>query len=312
METRANYVLIGLFTLAVIVGAFGFVYWFHHVGGVAARSHYKVVFQGPIGGLRAGAQVNFNGIRVGEVVALGLDPADPQQSLVTISVDANTPVRADTRVSLEFQGLTGIATLALTGGAPGSAPLARKDGQVPVLTADRVASQDMMQAARDTLNRIDNLIAENQVALKNSIKSIETFTAALARNADKIDGIVVGIDTFTQTLSRNSEKVDNIVASLDTFTQTLAKNSNRVDSILAGLDGMIGGPDGKGDIPEAARAIRNAAENLDKRVDVLVSEGRRTLGVIEKTVRNFDENPTRLIFGGGRPANRPAPAQQRR
>ena len=74
METRANYVLIGLFTLAVIVGAFGFVYWFHHVGGVAVRNYYRVVFQGPIGGLRTGAQVNFNGIRVGEVVDLGLDP----------------------------------------------------------------------------------------------------------------------------------------------------------------------------------------------------------------------------------------------
>ena len=57
METRANYVLIGLFTLAVIVGAFGFVYWFHHIGGVAVRNYYRVVFQGPIGGLRTGAQV---------------------------------------------------------------------------------------------------------------------------------------------------------------------------------------------------------------------------------------------------------------
>ncbi len=74
METRANYVLIGLFTLAVIFGAFGFVYWFHHVGGVAVRHYYRVVFQGPIGGLRTGAQVNFNGIRAGEVVELDARP----------------------------------------------------------------------------------------------------------------------------------------------------------------------------------------------------------------------------------------------
>ena len=73
METRANYVLIGLFTLAVIVGAFGFVYWFHHVGGTGERMTYRVMFQGPIGGLRSGAAVTFNGIRVGEVTDLSLD-----------------------------------------------------------------------------------------------------------------------------------------------------------------------------------------------------------------------------------------------
>src|SRR5687768_15795791 len=108
METRANYVLIGLFTLAVIVGAFGFVYWFSNNAGSAVRTTYRVVFQGPIGGLRTGAAVVFNGIRVGEVTSLGLDPKDPKQAVATISVDAGTPVRTDSQVGLDFQGLTGI------------------------------------------------------------------------------------------------------------------------------------------------------------------------------------------------------------
>ena len=81
---------------------------------------------------------------------------------------------------------------------------------------------------------------------------------------------------------------------------------------MAGVDTMVGGPDGKGEIPEAVRAIKNAAENLDKKVDGLVTDGRRTLNVIERAVRNFDENPTRLIFGGGRPANPPAAQGQQR
>jgi len=253
METRANYVLIGLFTLAVIAGAFGFVYWFHHIGGVAVRNYYRVVFQGPIGGLRTGAQVNFNGVRVGEVVDLGLDAADPKQALVTISVASGTPLRSDTRVSLEFQGLTGIATLSLKGGDTAAPLIERKDNELPTLIAASSASQDVMQAARDTLSRIDALVAENQAAIKSSIKSIETFT---------------------------------------------------------GVDTMIGGPEGKGDVPEAVRAIKNAAENLDKKIDGLVGDGRRTLNVIERAVRNIDENPSRLIFGGGKPGN--PPAQQRR
>ncbi len=279
METRANYVLIGLFTLAVIVGAFGFVYWFHHIGGVAVRHYYRVVFQGPIGGLRTGAQVNFNGIRVGEVVDLGLDPADPKQALVTISVASGTPLRSDTKVSLEFQGLTGIATLALKGGDPTAAPIERKENELPTLIATPNASQDLMQAARDSLQRIDQavlrvdqVILENQAAIRASIKSIETFT------------------------------------------ETLAKNSPRVERIIAGVDNMVGGPEGKGDIPDAVRAIKNTAENLDKKIDGLVSDGRRTLTVIERAVRNLDENPSRLIFGGGKPGNPPPaqPQQQRR
>jgi phospholipid/cholesterol/gamma-HCH transport system substrate-binding protein len=268
METRANYVLIGLFTLAVLVGAFGFVYWFHHIGGVAVRNYYRVVFQGPISGLRTGAQVNFNGIRVGEVVDLGLDPADPKQALVTLSVAGGTPLRSDTKVSLEFQGLTGIATLSLKGGDPAAPLIERKDNELPTLIAASSASQDVMQAARDTLSRIDGVVAENQAAIRASIKNIETFT------------------------------------------ETLAKNSNRLDRIIAGVDNMIGGPEGKGDIPDAVRAIKTTAENLDKKIDGLVGDGRRTLGVIERAVRNLDENPSRLIFGGGKPGNAPPPKRQ--
>lgn len=282
METRANYILVGAFTLAVIIGAFGFVYWFHHVGGTGERAQYRVAFQGPIGGLRTGATVSFNGIRVGEVTELSLDPQNPKQALATISVDKNTPVRADTEVSLDYQGLTGIAALALRGGAADAARLPARDGQLPVLTATSSASQDLMQAARDAIRRIDTFIADNEKAFRNSMRNIESFTDVLARNSDKIDTSLRNIETFTAALSRNSDKVD---------------------SIMAGIDSMIGGKEGKGEIPEAARAIKNAAENLDKKIDTLVSDGRRTLGVIERTVRNFDENPTRLIFGGGRPAN---------
>jgi phospholipid/cholesterol/gamma-HCH transport system substrate-binding protein len=289
METRANYILVGAFTLAVIVGAFGFVYWFHHVGGTGERAEYRVAFQGPIGGLRTGATVSFNGIRVGEVTGLSLDPHNPRQALATISVDKNTPVRADTEVTLDYQGLTGIATLALKGGSAAAAPVTLRDGNVPLLTASSSASQDLMQAARDAIRRIDTFIADNEKSFRNSMKNIESFTDVLARNSDKIDSSLRNIETFTAALSRNSEKVD---------------------SIMAGIDAMIGGPEGKGEIPQAARAIRGVAENLDKKIDGLVTDGRRTFNVIERTVKNFDENPTRLIFGGGRPANAAQPRRQ--
>jgi phospholipid/cholesterol/gamma-HCH transport system substrate-binding protein len=255
METRANYVLIGAFTLAVIAGAFGFVYWFHHVGGTGARAAYRVVFQGPISGLRTGAAVVFNGIRVGEVTELGIDPGNPKQAVAVMSIDAATPVRADTRVALDFQGLTGIAALALRGGSASAPALAAKDGQLPVLTADLGTTQDVMAAARDVLGRFDSIVAQNEESLQRSIRNIEIFT------------------------------------------DTLARNSERLDRILAGVQGLVGDGAGNGDLSDAARAIKSAADNLDKRVDELAADGRRTLSTIDRTMRNFDRNPQRLLFG---------------
>ncbi|MBI3435139.1 MAG: MCE family protein, partial [Proteobacteria bacterium] len=113
METRANYALIGVFTLATIAAAFGFVYWFTNVSGGGARATYQVEFGAPVSGLRGGSAVTFNGIRVGEVVRIALAADNPRQVMATIRVDSAAPVRADTSAILEFQGLTGLATLAL-------------------------------------------------------------------------------------------------------------------------------------------------------------------------------------------------------
>src|ERR1700757_4579536 len=131
METRAPYVLIGAFVMAAILAVFGFVYWLNNTGGIGPRPTYRVQFQGPVPGLLVGAGVLFNGIRVGEVTELGLARDNPRRVNATISVATTTPVRADTRVGLEFQGLTGVPVVALeagtlpAGSAPGPTPIAQ-------------------------------------------------------------------------------------------------------------------------------------------------------------------------------------------
>src|ERR1035437_11040136 len=116
METRAPFVVVGAFVLAAIVAVFGFVYWLHNTGGLGPRATYPVQFEGSVPGLLVGAAVLFNGIRVGEVTDLGLAPDSPRRVNATISVASPTPVRYDTKVGLEFHGLTGVAVLALDGG----------------------------------------------------------------------------------------------------------------------------------------------------------------------------------------------------
>ena len=131
METRANYVVTGAFTLAVIAGVFGFIFWFQNTGSGGERASYRVVFTGSVSGLRTGASVLFNGIRVGEVSGLALDAHDPRKVVATISVERAVPVRADTKVALAYQGLTGLAEVALTGGAAGRGAPCRRRAAAP-------------------------------------------------------------------------------------------------------------------------------------------------------------------------------------
>lgn len=198
MEIRARYLTIGLFTLAVIAAGFFFVYWLYNSGGLGQRESYNVIFKGNVSGLFTGSPVTFNGVRVGEVRHVDIYAADPSQVLVGIGVASGTPVRADTKVGLEFQGLTGAAAVALAGGAPNAPELQpSRPGSLPFLTADEASSQSMMQAARNALQRFDGMILDNAEPLKSTIGNLESFTSALSRNSDRVDGILSGLERMT-------------------------------------------------------------------------------------------------------------------
>ena len=192
METRAPFVVVGAFVLATIVAVFGFVYWLNNTGGLGPRKTYHVQFDGSVPGLLVGAGVLFNGIRVGEVTDLGLAPDNPRRVNATISVASNTPVRADTRVGLDFQGLTGVPVIALEGGV-----LLGNTGEVPTLIAEPGAGQSMTQAARDALRKVDSVLSENSEPLKDTIANFKIFSEGLARNTGKLDSIVAGIEKMT-------------------------------------------------------------------------------------------------------------------
>jgi phospholipid/cholesterol/gamma-HCH transport system substrate-binding protein len=284
METRANFVLIGTFTLAVIVAAFGFVLWFQNLHTTKARSPLRVVFEGPAAGLRNGGSVNFNGIRVGEVISVKLD--NPRRVVALAMVENNAPIRKDTLVGLEFQGLTGVAAISLKGGEVAAPPVPLDEDGVPILTADPDALQDVTEAIRATLRNINRVVAENQQAVTNSLHNVETFTATLARNSERIDDIMGKIDIVMG-------RADGVVT--------------KTDNIMLGLDTLAGGREG-GELFATVKSIRELAEDFDRRSGALMADGRRTLGDISRAVNNLDRNPTRLLFGAGSNASTPVPS----
>jgi phospholipid/cholesterol/gamma-HCH transport system substrate-binding protein len=277
METRANFVLIGSFTLAVIAAAFGFVLWFQSLHTTKARTPLRIVFEGPAAGLRNGGSVNFNGIRVGEVMSVKLD--NPRRVVALTMIENNAPIRKDTLVGLEFQGLTGVAAISLKGGEEAAPPVPLDEDGIPTLKADPNALQDVTEAIRGTLQNINRVVADNQDAVKNSLRNLEAFTSSLARNSEKIDDVML--------------KVDGVIA--------------KTDNLMVGLNTLAGGKDG-GELFQTVKSIRELAEDFDKRSGALMADGRRTLGDISRAVINLDRNPTRLLFGPAANASAPAPA----
>lgn len=152
-----------------------------------------------------------------------------------------------------------------------------EDG-VPVLTADPNALQDVTEAIRATLQNVNRIVADNQESVKSSLKNLETFTSALARNSEKIDNVML--------------KVDGVMG--------------KADSLMLGLNTIAGGTAG-GELNLMVKSIRELADDFDKRSAALISDGRRTLGDISRAVNNFDRNPSRVIFGG---SNNSAPAAE--
>jgi phospholipid/cholesterol/gamma-HCH transport system substrate-binding protein len=207
METRAPFVIVGAFVLAAIAATFGFVYWLHNSTGIGARTTYHLQFDGPVPGLLVGAAVLFNGIRVGEVTELKLATDNPRRVNATIAVTADTPVRADTKVGLDFQGLTGVPVVALEGGKEIAA-----SGPVPTLVAEPGAGQSMTQAARDALRRVDSILSQNAEPLQDTIANFRTFSDGLARNTGKLDGIVAGLERMTGATTPPPKVVYNLQA----------------------------------------------------------------------------------------------------
>jgi len=242
METRANYALIGLFTLAVIAAAFGFVYWFSGGERGQARQNIRIVFSGSVSGLSQGSSVSFNGLRVGEVTSLDLLPEDPRRVVAIATVNSNTPIRSDTRARLEYQGLTGVANVGLSGGEAGAPPLVAGPGQpMPTIFADRSDFQDLIETARniarradDVLERVGRVIADNEGSINRTVQNVERFSQALGENAEGIDRFLAQVGQAAEKVGPLAEKLETLATNVDEVVR--AVDRQRVARIVENVD----------------------------------------------------------------------------
>ncbi|MDR1827645.1 MAG: MCE family protein [Methylobacteriaceae bacterium] len=348
MDTKANYALIGIFTLAVLAAAFGFVYWFAVTTSSAARFTFEVVFEGSVSGLANGSAVLFNGLKVGEVKALYLDPDNPKNVVALAVVSADTPVRSDTKGRLEYQGLTGAAQIALTGGSGDAAELPFVPGHdYQVIYAEKSDMQDLVETARavarkadDVLSAVESIVRNNEEAISDTVGNVRKFSKALGDNAEGIDELFRKVGDATEKIGPLADKlaqlssdldaivlsvdrgsIGNIVKNTDEFSGKLNKAADHLDEIVEGVQSFLGTAEGKegsgafADIREAARSVRELADNLNRQVDqispglarfsgpglrefqAMASDARRALAELNQVLRNIERNPQQFIFG---------------
>ena len=275
MKMRSTNLMIGTTTLAILaIGLFGLL-GVRKIRTISQETRMRIVFEGgSASGLRRGGSVNFDGVQIGEVLSLRLD--NPRKVVAEVRVDKNAPIRKDTVVGLEFQGLTGIAAISLVGGDSSDPPVpADKDG-VPTLTADL----SEIQSIRDTLHNVDRVLVGNQSTIKDGLLSFETYTASLASRGDVIDKAIA--------------KADDAFAGFDNAIA-------RIDNLLPGFT------DGKTDeLFEKLRDIREFAQTFDKKSGIVIEEARQTLLDVSenanKITSKFDPQG-----GSPRPPRRQAP-----
>src|SRR3954467_4318246 len=147
-----------------------------------SRSQLRVVFEGgSASGLRRGGPVNFDGVPAGQILSIKLD--NPRKVVALVMLDNSAPIRKDTVAGIEFQGLTGVAAVSLIGGAPSAPPVPLDSRSIPVLTAD-LSDADAIVAAPHS---VDRTIVSNAPAIKEGLRTFETYTADLRSKAGEVD-----------------------------------------------------------------------------------------------------------------------------
>jgi phospholipid/cholesterol/gamma-HCH transport system substrate-binding protein len=189
METRAHHILIGAFAIAAFVLGLGFVLWLSKTSADKEFGLYDVVFTEAVTGLSKGGLVQYNGIKVGEVVQLKLAPDDPRKVMARVRIDGGTPIKTDTVAKLGLLGVTGMAFIQLSGGAPDSAPLLpTAEHPIPVIRAEESAlaklmasGEDIVTSVNESLLRVGQLLSEENVAhVSSTLQHIDSIASTVA------------------------------------------------------------------------------------------------------------------------------------
>ena len=298
METRANYVLIGAFTIAVVVFGLLFSLWAAKYSSDRNWQSYEVIFNEPVTGLTEGGSVQYNGIAVGTVQRLTLSPQDPRRVEALLKIGADVPVKVDTHAKLSQLGVTGSPFIQLTGGSPNAARLLPSDGDdIPVIQTEPSALQNIADTASRIVERLDKVMSEENIAhINQTLANLDNMTAAIGGQKQDIRALVQNLRQASEQLNTTLATTNSAVGNIDKeLPAVLAK----LDATLAKLDSAAGNANQI--LGENRAAISSFANDGLSQLGPTLGDLRALVRDLRRISDRLDQNPTRFILGRDAP-----------
>ncbi|MEO8459287.1 MAG: MlaD family protein [Dokdonella sp.] len=308
METRAHHVLIGAFAIAALVIGLGFVLWLSKVSADREFGYYNVVFTEAVTGLSKGGLVQYNGIKVGEVVLLKLAADDPRKVVARIRVDGDTPIKEDTVAKLGLQGVTGVAFIQLSGGSPTSKPLLPTNAApVPTIRSEQSAIAKLMASGEDIVTSVnDALLRIGQVLSKENVDHVN----ATLQHFDEIASTVAAQrEDLGKALNQLADASGQLKSTLHTLndmanaTNELVRDDARhllksAEVTLASIDRLS---NATGELVNDNRAAINSFSNQGLRqVGPTLTELRETLKAVKQLSGELGRSSS-VLLGNDQP-----------
>jgi phospholipid/cholesterol/gamma-HCH transport system substrate-binding protein len=288
METKANYVAVGAFVLACVIGLVVTIMWLAGVQYSQEYAYYQANFKGSVTGLGKGTLTRYNGIEVGRITNLEFDPSDPQRVIVTMQVQPNLNIREDSVASIESQGFTGGTFVEITGGTAAS-PLLTAHGEqrYPVIRTKPSTFAELQQSAPELIAKLN--VAASRV---NDLLSDE--------NRRSVSHILANLDETSQVIARRSADIDATIANANKAMANLNDATNGLRPTLEHVDLTI---QKYGKVADDADTFING-EGLAQFSD-LISEMRRLVANLTQLSDQINRTPTKLLFGDRRKGYEP-------
>ena len=298
METRATYVLIGAFTLVASIALLLFGLWAAQYSSERSWQNYMIVFDEAVTGLSVGSPVQFNGIAVGSIQRLSLDPQDPRRVIAVIRAEASAPVKTDTRARMAITSLTGPAIIQLTGGTPGAPLLTSVDQrETPVILTAPSALQNITDTANRIVERLDQVLSDDNVAhIAATLENLDRISGTLASKDQGMEALLLSARDAARSLDATLQTTNGTMQRLDKDLPGLIA---KLDSTLARLDSAAGNADAI--LGENRAAINSFANDGLAQLGPTLTELRGLIGDLRQISDRLEGNPSRFLLGRDAP-----------
>ena len=309
METRASYILVGSFVLALLAGLFVFTVWIAKVQLEETRQPYYIYFTGSVTGLQEGSPVRYRGIPVGTVTDIRLDPNDVSRVRVTIEVQEGTPIKTDSIASLEVQGITGGAYVQISGGTELSELLrTAHDSGIPVIPSRPSTLTVFVDAAPQLLNRTleltnrvaDLLTPQNQAAFADILSNTRDLTAELAKASqglsatmEQANRALQGFETLGPQLGLTMEQAQRTLSSFEGNAKTVTRDFHDLAASLEKTSNQLNAM-----VAENRESVRDFTSSGLYEATLLITQLRDLSGQLSRVVTRLENDPSNFLFGG--------------